>query len=276
MLDTPRLSASLKSSTDSSPWTPLSINQFILQSPSCKRPNDDKELESFKMESPESPPQTTFNPTLPWLQKMQKMYTPYKLRTSTRPLELQFAMRSLGRTSHTSLTLEDVIEGKEILKTGLSQLPNGLFNKFYISKLTSREYILSRLSTSLHQIDALEKMKDVLLEISRHDRDQLAAASKELEAFKEVAQIRCSDVESDIAYRNAVYADELAALTVTDTQLSQILSHSTGKCATSESELDSDISDDLVYEDDDDGYSHGSHDKDESDKDESDDSESLP
>ena len=128
MLDTPRLSASLKSSTDSSPRTPLSIDQFILQSPSCKHPNDDKELESFKMESPESPPQTTFNPTLPWLQspkrgdsvfqkrtleanrKMRKIYTPYKLRTSIRPLELRFALRSLGRTSHTSLTLEDVLE----------------------------------------------------------------------------------------------------------------------------------------------------------------------
>ena len=119
-------------------------------------------------------------------------------------------------------------------------------------------------------------MKDVLLEISRHDRDQLVAARKELEAFKEVAQIHCSDVESDIAYRHAVYADKLAALTITNTQLSQILSHSTGKPATSESESDSDISDDLVYEDDDDGYSHGGHDKDESDKDESDDSESLP
>ena len=119
-------------------------------------------------------------------------------------------------------------------------------------------------------------MKDVLLEISRHDRDQLAAASKELEAFKEVAQIHCSDVKSDIAYRHVVYADKLAALTVTDMQLSQILSHSTGKRATSESDSDSDISDDLVYEDDDDRYSHGGHDKDKSNKDESDDSESLP
>ena len=103
---------------------------------------------------------------------------------------------------------------------------------------------------SLREIDALEKMRDVLFQIHKHNNNQLAAASKELEFFKEKAQARGSDVENDIAYHHAVYADELTALMVATTQLSHMSSLSDPEPTTDES--DSDMSDDLVYADDDD------------------------
>jgi hypothetical protein len=52
-------------------------------------------------------------------------------------------------------------------------LPDESFNTFYIATLASRDCILSRISTTRREVDALEKMMDFLLEISKHDKDQL-------------------------------------------------------------------------------------------------------
>lgn len=140
-------------------------------------------------------------------------------------------------------------QGKEIFKKGLLQLPPELFKKFYIAKLASKDCILSRIAMTLREVDALEKTKDVLLEINKYDGDQLAGADSDLLLFKEAAQAHSSDVANEVAFHHAVYADELAALAITDMQLDHM---------TSTQSDDSDVSDDLVYEDEDDKGFHGS------------------
>lgn len=115
-----------------------------------------------------------------------------------------------------------------MFRTGLRQLPSDLLRQFYIAKMASRDCILSRVATNLREIDALEKTRSVLLEIQKHDKGILAAANQELTVLKEVADIQCSDIEQDIAFRHAVYADELTALTASNMQLNHMLDVSEG------------------------------------------------
>ncbi|KAG9312507.1 hypothetical protein JVU11DRAFT_6899 [Chiua virens] len=132
-------------------------------------------------------------------------------------------MRSLDRTSHSSLSLDDMIDGEDAFREGLRQLPQHLVRQFYIAKLASRDCILARIASNLGEIDALEKTRTVLLEVKKHDQAMLATTDQELTALKEVAETQCSDIKQDIAFRHAVYADELVALTVLNTQLSHML-----------------------------------------------------
>ncbi|KAF8136271.1 hypothetical protein EV363DRAFT_1158040 [Boletus edulis] len=157
--------------------------------------------------------------------KMQKLYPTSKYRSSLWSPELRFTMRAAGRASHPCLTIQDMVAGKDIFRTGLSQLPDDIFKKVYIAKRASRDCILSRLSANLREMDALEKMKDVILEMHKYDRNELGAISKDLETFQAEALARGNCMDDDIAYRHAIYADEFSALASTNTQL-DIMSHS--------------------------------------------------
>ncbi|KAI6022657.1 hypothetical protein EDC04DRAFT_2900737 [Pisolithus marmoratus] len=262
MANTPHFS-SVTSSSDFSPRTPYSIDQSLFQSP----PRNHPELGSFKTEPTpwgtifyDSSPLGLQSPrrvksafrkhsTLEADLKMKRM-SPYKHRSSLQSLEVGFAMR-LGRASpHNSLTFDDVVEGNDIFQRSLLQLPNELFNKYYITKLASRDCILSRISMTLCEIDALEKMKDFLIESQKQETEQLAVASEELELFMKEAKARNSSVMHDIASRHTVYADECAALTAADKQLSQLLALSHHESTSDDS--DTDTRDDVVYEDDED------------------------
>ncbi|KAI6106051.1 hypothetical protein EDD16DRAFT_1746626 [Pisolithus croceorrhizus] len=235
MANTPRLS-SVTSSSNFSPRTPYSIDQSLFQSPPRNRP----ELGGFKMEpTPQraifydsSPPRlqspqrvkSAFRKrsTLEADLKMKRM-SPYKHHTSPQSPEVGFAMR-LGRASHSLPTFDDVVK-----------LSNELFNKYYIAKLASRDCIVSCISVTLREIDALEKMKDFLVESQKQEKEQLAAASKELELFVKEAKARNSSV---------------MPLTAADKQLSQLLALSNHDSILGD--LDTDTRDDVVYEDDED------------------------
>ncbi|KAI6150148.1 hypothetical protein EDD17DRAFT_1513625 [Pisolithus thermaeus] len=235
MANTPRLS-SVTSSSNFSPRTPYSIDQSLFQSPPRNRP----ELGGFKMEpTPQraifydsSPPRlqspqrvkSAFRKrsTLEADLKMKRM-SPYKHHTSPQSPEVGFAMR-LGRASHSLPTFDDVVK-----------LSNELFNKYYIAKLASRDCIVSCISVTLREIDALEKMKDFLVESQKQEKEQLAAASKELELFVKEAKAHNSSV---------------MPLTAADKQLSQLLALSNHDSILGD--LDTDTRDDVVYEDDED------------------------
>ena len=111
-------------------------------------------------------------------------------------------------------------QGRQLFQSGFSQLPNKLFRRAYVTKCTSRDCILSRLSTNLREVDALEKMKDLILEMHMQDGSQLASIEEELERFKTEAAARGNTIDDDIGYRHAIYTDELTALTSANAQLS--------------------------------------------------------
>lgn len=134
-------------------------------------------------------------------------------------------------------------QGEELFKAGLSQLPSDLFKKVYIAKRASRDCTLSRLSATLREIDALEKMKDVMITVRKHEEDRLAAISDDLAAYKAEAECRGDLVDDDIAYRHAVYADEFSALASTNTQINLMLSFAHPEPTSDETESDSDDSD---------------------------------
>lgn len=116
----PLLSASLKSSSvEPSPPTPFSLDMPLLSASPRKRPMDHLSRVETRHFSAASPPHgsrikqtsTTRKRTVDAHKLMKKMFIPPKHRIApVRPLELRFAMRSLDRTSHTSLSLSDVIE----------------------------------------------------------------------------------------------------------------------------------------------------------------------
>jgi len=109
-----------------------------------------------------------------------------------------------------------------MFKKGLSLMPIEVFNKFYIAKVASKDCILSHISTTLREVDALEKEKDALLEYRKHEEERLPAAYVELQFYKEEAEARGSDIANDIAFHHAIYANDLTALATTNTQLNDM------------------------------------------------------
>ncbi|KAG9311120.1 hypothetical protein JVU11DRAFT_9031 [Chiua virens] len=221
MNDTPILSPSSNTdSTEPSPPMPFSLDASLFHTPNKRPMNHQGETHpspsSSSPESPRRPVSVYRKRTMDAHRLMKKMLTPSQHRVG-RPLKLRFAMRSLDRTSHSSLSLDDTINGEDAFREGLRQLPQHLVRQFYIAKLASRDYILAHIASNLHEIDALEKTRTVLLEVKKHDQAMLATADQELTALKEVAETQCSDIEQDIAFRHAVYADELVALMVSNT-----------------------------------------------------------
>ncbi|KIK78566.1 hypothetical protein PAXRUDRAFT_16801 [Paxillus rubicundulus Ve08.2h10] len=291
-MDVPSLSPSSVSiehhCTPKTNQTPVFINQDILQSPPRKRPYDDNtnigalldmgspgSMCSSKMHSslPMSTPPTSTPPPVSASEVLacrkrnleakarvrhmpREHFQPYKHRIGPPPLELCFAMRSLGRSSYTDLGYEDVVKGKAQFQRGLLLLSDEVMNKAYEAKMASKMCILDRLALTQSEICAMEKHSDFLCE----------------------ALTNCGiSQEEHIALNHAAYADEMVALTITDMQLNQILnafrmqmpesdsdessfasgspikmqlgsdSHETSSASGSSN---GDISDDLVYEDD--------------------------
>ncbi|KAG6370136.1 hypothetical protein JVT61DRAFT_12438 [Boletus reticuloceps] len=254
-------------STDSRPRTPPLLKPFLpphtrlmndqlkmeplplnISVPSPPKRESDSGKDSGKQFPEKGPHSVVQQRTVASNQRMRRMLSPYTYRPSVRPLEARFAMRSLGVSSHTSLSIEDVIEGKGMFQAGLSDVPANVREKFYAAKLAARDTILSRISSSLREIDALEKMRDAVMEYEKYNRDLLVSGSSDLERYKVEVNNGADGLENRIAYGHAVYADELAALTVSNTQLHYMLNLPFDPEPPGES--DSDASDDLVYNDD--------------------------
>ncbi|KAF8418930.1 hypothetical protein L210DRAFT_3510920 [Boletus edulis BED1] len=250
-------------STESGPVTPPLLNPSGFFPPHTPPMNDKSKMEpshfSISVPSPpergsdsgkqfpENAPQSTVQQrTVASNQRMRRMLSSHKHHPSARPLEARFTMRSLGVSSHTSLSIEDVVEGKDIFQEGLSDMPDSVFEKFYNAKLAARDTILSRISSSLREIDVLEKMRDAVLEYVMYNKNLLVSGGSDMERYKAEVNNRTDDLEDRIAYGHAVYADELAALTVSNTQLQYMLNPPSDPEPSDES--DSDASDDLVYE----------------------------
>ena len=87
-------------------------------------------------------------------------------------------------------------------------------------KRALRDCILSHLSMTLREVDALEKMKDFLSEMHKEDKSQLTSVDEDLKRFKDEVVAHDSILEEDVAYHHAIYTDELTALTSANTQLS--------------------------------------------------------
>lgn len=100
-----------------------------------------------------------------------------------------------------------------------------LFNKFYIAKLASGD---------LREVDVLEKMKDVLSEISKNS----------------LVPTRSWNPSRKTRKPAAVMSNTNCILIVIDRQVSRMLAFSNEPAS---EESNSDMSDDLIYDDDDDG-----------------------
>ncbi|KAF9236426.1 hypothetical protein BU15DRAFT_77000 [Melanogaster broomeanus] len=214
---------------------------------------------------PQPPLGSSFPPAFPLLQssahperkkRVPEMQTPrrakfqpYSRRVAPSPLELRFAMRSLGRSSHTDLGLDDVVEGRRKLRRGLSSMSDEVVTKAFAAKMASKRCILSRISVTLAEVDAMEKQRDFLQALEAEAND---ATKEELQSVKDVLGDHGVTLEDDIAFGHAVYADELVALTIADMQINQIFKYQQGNDGdnTPSSSSDVDIDDDLIYEDD--------------------------
>lgn len=128
----PRLSSSVNSSSEPSPRTesPLFVRPDILFSPSRKRPShpleeDHEEKLSAQSSVPprkslvrkKTPPSSPFHGSSPPVRRRtleaqshmrSRYHHPYRKRAVPLPLELRFTTRTMGRSSHTDMTLEDV------------------------------------------------------------------------------------------------------------------------------------------------------------------------
>ncbi|KAN0094401.1 hypothetical protein V8E55_002688, partial [Tylopilus felleus] len=134
--------------------------------------------------------------------------------------ELCYAMRAVGKASNPILTTQDIAKGRNLIQTGISQLPDEAFRKAFIVKRASRDCILSHLFKTLCEIDLLEKMKDFLSEMHREDNSQLVSVDEELKHFEDEAMDHHCILNEDVAYCHAIYTDELTALTSANAQLS--------------------------------------------------------
>lgn len=131
MENTPRLTTTSMSSSDSSPATPLSIDQALLQSPPLKRPFSDSDVKTDLSPLPPSPndpfdflsptvhqasssaigaTRTARKRTIDANMRMRRQFNPYKYRSSVWSPELRFALRHEGGATRSTLTIEEMIE----------------------------------------------------------------------------------------------------------------------------------------------------------------------
>ena len=116
------------------------------------------------------------------------------------------------------------------------------------------------LSLARSEIHALEKQSDFLRAMQGGDNDELSAVDEELDCMKSELTERGVTLQDHIAFGHAIYADELVALTITDMQLRQISgvinmgmgpdSKEDSRSVSDSGSSDTDLSDDLVYEED--------------------------
>ncbi|KIJ11239.1 hypothetical protein PAXINDRAFT_157366 [Paxillus involutus ATCC 200175] len=153
---------------------------------------------------------------------MNQRFQPYKRRKAPPPLELRFAMRSLGHSSVTDIDFEDIVEGKHIFERGLSTLSPNVIKMAYRAQLATKQCILSRINTTLAELDATEKRSDFLRAVKEEHEKELSVVSEELQCVKDVVVGQGIDIDDHIAFSHAVYAEELVALTMSDMQLHQL------------------------------------------------------
>ncbi|KIK77103.1 hypothetical protein PAXRUDRAFT_167805 [Paxillus rubicundulus Ve08.2h10] len=283
--------------------TPVFIDQDILQSPSHKCPDYNHNVcalfhlgggsprseASEKMHSGLPTPPTSSPPPVPTSlyeevlirrkhslevsAHMKTRFLPYRRQIAPPPLELCFAMKSLGRSSYMELGFEDVVEvWRQKFQHGLNQLSDMVVHKAYEAKMATKICILNRLSLMQSEIYAQEKQVDFLCAIQGEVNEELSlsATDEELNCIKGVLADRGITIKDHMAFKHTVYSDDLVALTIADMQLHQIslmLGRRTGNNSdkTLDSELsnkdvtddqasdsessDGDVADDLEYED---------------------------
>ncbi|KAF9244645.1 hypothetical protein BU15DRAFT_71608 [Melanogaster broomeanus] len=152
-----------------------------------------------------------------------KRYLPYKKRAAPPPLELRFAARTMGRSSCTDMSMQDVDEDQEILFRGLSQLSDRLIIKAVEAKRASRDCILQRVALTRAEIESAERHIDLLTMIGTEDEEDLEVAESQLSFLRRVLDKRqLGETKDDAPYYHAVYADELVALTIAGAQVEQM------------------------------------------------------
>ena len=135
MSSLPRLSSSVNSSSDSSPRTAdISASPFVRSDilfPSPHKSNHKeaeegmlgKRVEAVLHTPPPSSPlrgisiSSTRKRALEAQSLMESKYHPYKRRAVPPPLELRFTARTMGRSSHTEMSIEDVREVSHPIRT---------------------------------------------------------------------------------------------------------------------------------------------------------------
>ena len=187
-----------------------------------------------------TPPVSVRGRTISAQSRVRQRYLPYTRRGRAAPLELRFAARSLGFTSHTGMTLDDIaqvrhatitlaikltllLQGKVHFVNALTQMPDLVLKKAYDVKRADHDCIAHRVALTLAEIESAERHKDYLDVIQRQHQRALALSSAQLDLLSEILDDReMSDVEDDGGYHRAVYADELVQLTIAEGQMKQV------------------------------------------------------
>ncbi|KIM57483.1 hypothetical protein SCLCIDRAFT_28821 [Scleroderma citrinum Foug A] len=173
--------------------------------------------------SPKAPSVSVKDHTIDAHKCMYARYRPYVPRNRVTLLELRFAARSLGSSSHTGMTMEDVIQGQEYFSTALSAMPDRVLLKAYQAKQVNRNCIAHRVALALAEIESAKRHKDYLTAVHGQHEGALAVTSAQLQLLAELLDDRgLSDVEDDGGFHRAVYADELIALTIAEGQTDQV------------------------------------------------------
>ena len=187
-----------------------------------------------------TPPVSVRGRTLAAQSRVCQRYLPYTQRGCAAPLELRFAVRSLGFISHTGMTLDDIaqvhhatmtlaiqltllLQGKVHFVNVLTQMPDLVLKKAYDVKQADRDCIVHHVAFTLAKIESAEQHKDYLDDIQRQHQGVLALSSAQLDMLSKILDDHgMSDMEDDGGYHHAAYADELIQLTITEGQMKQV------------------------------------------------------
>jgi hypothetical protein len=131
-------------------------------------------------------------------------------------------LRSVSLLPSDAVAYNPQKQGKDIFKRGLSTLSHNMIRKAYRAKLATKQCILSRLSTTLLELDATGKHSDFLRAVKKDHEKDLSVVSKDLQSVKDVVIGQGIDIDDHIGFSHAVYAEELVALTMADMQLHQL------------------------------------------------------
>ena len=101
-------------------------------------------------------------------------------------------------------------------------MPDRIIKKAYQARLATQESVVNRLWLTILELETLEQLRDYLRAVKKEQDAGLAIFSAQLDDVTSVMEARgLQNIEDDGEFYHTAYADELIALSISNSQLNQ-------------------------------------------------------
>ncbi|KAG1845967.1 hypothetical protein C8R48DRAFT_677989 [Suillus tomentosus] len=189
-------------------------------------------------------------------EKIRSQYKP-RLVYHSPPYEIAFAKRHITQSSHKHFSQQDLHEGKELLQRSLSHLSNSTFRKAALVKQASAQDKRHAVIHTTWKLELIERQRAFMQSLRKEQEEELKMAETEMEFFRQLVCDRgLPALQDDQQYLEAIFAEELDDLDVSNEQYRQFMTHARKRVVPFANSSDTELSPDELVADHDSSDSH--------------------